>query len=246
MRKRTRIRIARIAAGAVMAAGVSLTAAGAAQAAGVSIGFGAEVGDDDPPGGCEVEPLGCNPEEPKPEEPKPEEPKPEEPKPEEPKPEEPKPEEPKPEEPKPEEPKPEEPKPEEPKPEEPKPEEPKPEEPKPEEPKPEEPKPEEPKPEQPAPGDPDPSDQNPEVPGTDGSGPAESSTSGGGDGAVVDNTDTNNAGSQPVQQGEAKEELAETGATETSFLVIGAATMIAGGIGFRMLPRLVAGGRTAA
>ncbi|MFE0640379.1 LPXTG cell wall anchor domain-containing protein [Streptomyces sp. NPDC058877] len=61
-----------------------------------------------------------------------------------------------------------------------------------------------------------------------------------------DGTKTDQAGSQPVQQGEAKEELAETGAAETSFLVIGAATMIAGGIGFRMLPRLVTGGRTAA
>lgn len=59
------------------------------------------------------------------------------------------------------------------------------------------------------------------------------------------NTDTNNAGSQPVQQGQAKEELAETGAAETTFLIIGAATMIAGGVGFRMLPRLVGGGRTA-
>ncbi|MGW8364996.1 LPXTG cell wall anchor domain-containing protein [Streptomyces wedmorensis] len=59
------------------------------------------------------------------------------------------------------------------------------------------------------------------------------------------NPNTNNEGSQPVQQGQAKEELAETGAAETSFLVIGAATMIAGGIGFRMLPRLVGGGRTA-
>ncbi|MEU0405101.1 LPXTG cell wall anchor domain-containing protein [Streptomyces sp. NPDC006197] len=59
------------------------------------------------------------------------------------------------------------------------------------------------------------------------------------------NTDPNQGGSQPVQQGEAKEELAETGAAETSFLVIGAATMIAGGIGFRMLPRLVGGGRAA-
>ncbi|NIH61319.1 LPXTG cell wall anchor domain-containing protein [Streptomyces cinereoruber] len=49
-----------------------------------------------------------------------------------------------------------------------------------------------------------------------------------------------------MQQGQAKEELAETGAAETSFLIIGAATMIAGGIGFRMLPRLVAGGRAAA
>ncbi|WP_374404535.1 hypothetical protein [Streptomyces sp. 35G-GA-8] len=39
--------------------------------------------------------------------------------------------------------------------------------------------------------------------------------------------------------------MAETGAAETTFLLIGAATMIAGGIGFRMLPRLVGGGRTA-
>ncbi|WP_051845288.1 LPXTG cell wall anchor domain-containing protein [Streptomyces globisporus] len=59
------------------------------------------------------------------------------------------------------------------------------------------------------------------------------------------NTDPNQGGSQPVQQGDAKEELAETGAAETSFLIIGAATMIAGGIGFRMLPRLVGGGRAA-
>ncbi|MFI8822215.1 hypothetical protein [Streptomyces sp. NPDC053431] len=68
------------------------------------------------------------------------------------------------------------------------------------------------------------------------------------DGAeCVDNDPgTNNAGSQPVEQGKAKEELAETGAAETSFLIIGAATMIAGGIGFRFLPRLAAGGRTAA
>ncbi|MFP1626848.1 LPXTG cell wall anchor domain-containing protein [Streptomyces sp. 5K101] len=69
-----------------------------------------------------------------------------------------------------------------------------------------------------------------------------------------DGTDTDNAGSQPVEQGEGKEELsgtgdggelAETGAAETTFLLIGAATMIAGGIGFRMLPRLVGGGRAA-
>ncbi len=59
------------------------------------------------------------------------------------------------------------------------------------------------------------------------------------------NTDTDNAGSQPVEQGEAKEELAETGAAETTFLLLGAATMIAGGIGFRMLPRLVGSNRTA-
>ncbi|WP_375540784.1 LPXTG cell wall anchor domain-containing protein [Streptomyces sp. TRM64462] len=59
------------------------------------------------------------------------------------------------------------------------------------------------------------------------------------------NPGPNNAGSQPVEQGKAKEELAETGAAETEFLLIGAATMIAGGIGFRMLPRLVGGGRAA-
>ncbi|MGW3624509.1 LPXTG cell wall anchor domain-containing protein [Streptomyces sp. NPDC000880] len=62
----------------------------------------------------------------------------------------------------------------------------------------------------------------------------------------ADNTDTDSAGSQPVEQGAAKEELAQTGAAETTFLLIGAATMIAGGIGFRMLPRLVGGGRTVA
>ncbi|MEU7734874.1 LPXTG cell wall anchor domain-containing protein, partial [Streptomyces griseus] len=50
----------------------------------------------------------------------------------------------------------------------------------------------------------------------------------------------------PVEQSKGKEELAETGAAETTFLVIGAATMIAGGIGFRILPRLVGGGRTVA
>jgi serine/threonine-protein kinase len=54
-----------------------------------------------------------------------------------------------------------------------------------------------------------------------------------------DNTDTDSVGSKPVEQGKAKEELAETGASsETTFLLIGAATMIAGGIGFRVVPRL--------
>ncbi|MER7056201.1 LPXTG cell wall anchor domain-containing protein, partial [Streptomyces sp. NPDC000351] len=37
------------------------------------------------------------------------------------------------------------------------------------------------------------------------------------------------------------EELAETGAAQTTFLLVGAATMIAGGIGFRFLPRLMNG-----
>ncbi|KOG91929.1 hypothetical protein ADK38_00475, partial [Streptomyces varsoviensis] len=44
----------------------------------------------------------------------------------------------------------------------------------------------------------------------------------------VDNTNPNSAGSQPVAQGKAKEELAETGAGQTTFLLTGAATMIAG------------------
>ncbi|MFJ6807741.1 hypothetical protein ACIQRK_17180, partial [Streptomyces anulatus] len=57
MTKKTRIRVARIAAGAVIAAGASLTAAGAAQAIGTGV---AEVEvqtgllDDDPIGGVDV------------------------------------------------------------------------------------------------------------------------------------------------------------------------------------------------
>ncbi|WP_271208709.1 LPXTG cell wall anchor domain-containing protein, partial [Streptomyces poonensis] len=78
-----------------------------------------------------------------------------------------------------------------------------------------------------------------------------------------DNTDVNGGGNDPVAQekgssaltdtgddatsaqGDGKE-LAETGAAETTFLLIGAATMIAGGIGFRFLPRMVAGRGAAA
>ena len=40
MTKKTRLRVARIAAGAVIAAGASLTAAGAASAVGVDVGIG--------------------------------------------------------------------------------------------------------------------------------------------------------------------------------------------------------------
>ncbi|MFB7109299.1 hypothetical protein [Streptomyces sp. NPDC056291] len=46
--------------------------------------------------------------------------------------------------------------------------------------------------------------------------------------------------SNPSAQGNGQE-LAETGAAETTFLLVGAATMIAGGIGFRFLPRLMEG-----
>ncbi|MFF7341211.1 LPXTG cell wall anchor domain-containing protein [Streptomyces sp. NPDC008163] len=60
-----------------------------------------------------------------------------------------------------------------------------------------------------------------------------------GGGGSTDNTDTDSVGSQPVEQGRGKDELAETGAGETAFLLAGAATMIAGGVGFRVLPRLV-------
>ncbi|WP_242435047.1 LPXTG cell wall anchor domain-containing protein, partial [Streptomyces sp. CB02366] len=88
-----------------------------------------------------------------------------------------------------------------------------------------------------------------------GSSAAGGSTTGGDDTACTvdldgaectDNTDTDSVGNKPVEQSKGKEELAETGAAETTFLVIGAATMIAGGIGFRILPRLVGGGRTVA
>ncbi|MFD8721686.1 hypothetical protein ACFV2H_27805 [Streptomyces sp. NPDC059629] len=41
-------------------------------------------------------------------------------------------------------------------------------------------------------------------------------------------------------------QLAETGAGQTAFLIIGAATMIAGGVGFRVLPRLMGGSGGAA
>ncbi len=61
-------------------------------------------------------------------------------------------------------------------------------------------------------------------------------------------TNPDSAGSQPVQDSKPeapKDELAETGSGETTFLLVGAATMIAGGVGFRLMPRL-ASRRTAA
>ncbi|MCX0244136.1 LPXTG cell wall anchor domain-containing protein [Streptomyces drozdowiczii] len=60
----------------------------------------------------------------------------------------------------------------------------------------------------------------------------------GGSGGTTDRTDTDSVGNQPVEQGRGKDELAETGAGGTAFLLVGAATMVAGGIGFRVLPRL--------
>ncbi|MFE4816362.1 LPXTG cell wall anchor domain-containing protein [Streptomyces sp. NPDC056704] len=59
-------------------------------------------------------------------------------------------------------------------------------------------------------------------------------------------TDTGaNTSSDTSAQGK-KGQLAETGAAETTFLLVGAATMIAGGIGFRLLPRLASGRGAAA
>ncbi|PLW71120.1 hypothetical protein C0036_19505, partial [Streptomyces sp. DJ] len=60
-----------------------------------------------------------------------------------------------------------------------------------------------------------------------------------------DNTAPNGSAPQQVAQGEAKEELAETGAGQTTFLLVGAATMIAGGVAFRMMPNLVNRGTAA-
>ncbi|TGA95301.1 LPXTG cell wall anchor domain-containing protein, partial [Streptomyces palmae] len=94
----------------------------------------------------------------------------------------------------------------------------------------------------------DPSDPSTNPPGDNGDGDEQ-----GGSTCTVDldgtdcgdNTGTDSAGSKPVQQGKAKEELAETGASETTYLLVGAATMIAGGVGFRVMPRLVSRGNVA-
>ncbi|MFB4424011.1 LPXTG cell wall anchor domain-containing protein [Streptomyces sp. QL37] len=217
MTKKTRIRVARIAAGAVIAAGASLCAAGAAQASVIGDIFGVvdvtdptNPGGEDPtnPGGEDpTNPGGEDPTNPGGEEPPTEEPPTEEPPTEEPPTEEPPTEEPPTEEPPTEEPPTEEPT------------------------------------DEPTDG---PTDTPTDTP-TDG--PSDGVTTAPSDPSYPDagdNTDTDSIGNQPVEQGKGKDELAETGAAETTFLLIGAATMIAGGIGFRVLPRLAGGGRTAA
>ncbi|MFS8202661.1 LPXTG cell wall anchor domain-containing protein [Streptomyces sp. CWNU-52B] len=205
MTKKTRIRVARIAAGAVIAAGASLTAAGAASAldinanvAGVELGVGINVADDDPtddptiptdptddPTVIPTDPTD-DPTEPTEEPTEPTE------------------------------------------------------------------EPTEPT-EEPTDGPTDDPTDAPSTPGDD--------NNGGGSGGNNNNPD--GGGSNPVEQGEGKEsltdtgsdtsaqgtggELAETGAAENiTYLLIGAATMIAGGIGFRMLPRLMNGRGAAA
>ncbi|MEV2195715.1 LPXTG cell wall anchor domain-containing protein [Streptomyces phaeochromogenes] len=201
MTKKTRIRIARIAAGAVIAAGASLTAAGAASAldVGVQVG-GLNVGASADKDGVEV---GLNVEDPTTPAPTPTEPEeptviPTDPT--------------------------------------------------------EEPPTEEPPTEEPTEEPTEPTDE-PTV---------EPSDPGNGNGGSTGGNDTDpDGGSQPVEQGAGKEsltdtgsdtsaqgtggELAETGAAENiTYLLIGAGTMIAGGIGFRMLPRLMNGRGAAA
>ncbi|MGW3422164.1 LPXTG cell wall anchor domain-containing protein [Streptomyces phaeochromogenes] len=205
MTKKTRIRIARIAAGAVIAAGASLTAAGAASAldvgvevGGLNVGASADkdgvevgIGVEDPttPAPTPTDPTGdptVIPTDPPTEEPPTEEPPTEEPT------------------------------------------------------------------EEPTEPTEDPTDEPTDGPSDPGNG-----------GGTGGNDTDPDGGSKPVEQGAGKEsltdtgsdtsaqgtggELAETGAAENiTYLLIGAATMIAGGIGFRMLPRLMNGRGAAA
>jgi hypothetical protein len=53
------------------------------------------------------------------------------------------------------------------------------------------------------------------------------------------NTQPDSTGSQPEQPQAPKEELADTGSAETTYLLVGAATMIAGGVAFRVMPRMI-------
>ncbi|WP_322973781.1 hypothetical protein [Actinacidiphila oryziradicis] len=55
----------------------------------------------------------------------------------------------------------------------------------------------------------------------------------------ANNTGTDNTSTQTVTQGSTKSQLAATGAGDTTFLLLGAGTMVAGGIGFRLMPRLI-------
>ncbi|NED71072.1 hypothetical protein G3I51_01605, partial [Streptomyces sp. SID9944] len=82
--------------------------------------------------------------------------------------------------------------------------------------------------------------------GTGGSGTTGGTTPDGGGAAPQEQgtsalTDTGESTNTAPQGNGNGKELAETGAGETTFLLIGAATMIAGGIGFRVLPRVMAG-----
>jgi LPXTG-motif cell wall-anchored protein len=59
------------------------------------------------------------------------------------------------------------------------------------------------------------------------------------------NSNTSTDNTQPVTQNKSTTQLAETGSDGTTFMIIGAATLIAGGVAFRLTPRL-ANRRTAA
>lgn len=101
--------------------------------------------------------------------------------------------------------------------------------------------------------------EEPTEPGEPTDDPTDDPTDGSGTGGNNSNPD---GGAKPVEQGKGSSgltdtgsdasaqgdsgELAETGAVETTFLLVGAATMIVGGIGFRVLPRLMNGRGTAA
>ncbi|GAA3623312.1 hypothetical protein GCM10023079_11470 [Streptomyces chitinivorans] len=225
------MRVARVAAGAVFLAGVSLTAVGTASAVGVDaavqIGIMSETegtgnggGDDGGAAnggggdGNEISGVNGDPGDPEPSEPEPTDPEPTEPEPTDPEPSEPEP----------------------------------------TDPEPTEPEPTDPEPSEPEPTDPEPTDPTtPPAGGTGGStgGPDTATTGGtGGEGenpntCILDEStvdcgpDTDSVGTRPISQEKPKEELAETGAAETTFLLVGAATMIAGGIGFRLMPRMV-------
>ena len=93
--------------------------------------------------------------------------------------------------------------------------------------------------------DPDPTDEptsgSSSVPDENGTGGNDADPNGGSSAQEEGSSALTDTGSDTRTQGK-DGALAETGAGRTTFLIIGAATMVAGGVGFRLLPRL-AGGR---
>ena len=66
-----------------------------------------------------------------------------------------------------------------------------------------------------------------------------------GDSVDCGNNNPGTDNTQPVAQGKTTSQLAETGSSGTTFMLIGAATLIAGGVGFRLTPRLARRGGAA-
>jgi hypothetical protein len=66
-----------------------------------------------------------------------------------------------------------------------------------------------------------------------------------GDSVDCGNNNPGTDNTQPVAQGKTTSQLAETGSNGTTFMLIGAATLIAGGVGFRLTPRLARRGGAA-